>query len=298
MANPIFSGLYTAIVTPFDDQKKIDEEAYVNHLSFQEEGGVDGIVISGTTGESPSLTDDEYQYLLETAVEKTGDDCSIIAGSGTNNTQKAIDKSQMSEDLGADGLLVVAPYYNKPEQRGLIKHYAHIADEVSIPIIIYNVPGRTGVNVSAQTVAELSAHSNIVGVKEASGDLEQAADIINQTPDDFAVLSGEDAITLQMMASGGVGAVSVASNIVPDRMKEFVDYALNNEMISARKLHYELLPLMNAGFWETNPIPVKAALSIMGRMKNQLRLPLEPLSIENEERLLELLEDYSLVDKG
>ncbi len=297
MADTYFKGLYTAIVTPFDEQKNIDKEAYVNHLSYQEEGGVDGVVVSGTTGESPSLTDEEYVYLLETAVDETGDDCLVIAGSGTNNTKKAIDKSQRSEDLGADGLLIVAPYYNKPVQRGLVEHYTQIADSVDIPLIIYNVPGRTGVNVSPDTVTELSAHPNIHAVKEASGDIEQAAEIVSRTPEDFAVLSGEDAIILQMMAAGGVGAISVASNVVPSRMKSFIDFALNDEMVSARQAHYELLPLMNAGFWETNPIPVKAALSIMGRMKNELRLPLVPLSIEYEEKLLELLEDYGLVEK-
>jgi 4-hydroxy-tetrahydrodipicolinate synthase len=297
MAEQDFSGLHTAIVTPFDQNHRIDEEAYVNHLHYQAEGGVDGIVVSGTTGESPSLTGEEYEYLLDTAVEEVGDDCLIIAGSGSNNTRKTIEVSRKSEELGADGLLIVAPYYNKPEQRGLIEHYTRIADAVDIPIIIYNVPGRTGVNVEAETVAELSAHSNIVAVKEASGDVEQAAEIVAQTSDDFDVLSGEDALTLQIMASGGVGAISVASNVYPSRMKEFVDFGLNNEMVSARQLHYELLPLMNAGFWETNPIPVKAALSIMGRMKNQLRLPLVPLDIEYEERMLDLLEDYGLVEE-
>jgi len=290
-----FRGLHTALVTPFNDQQEIDREAYKKHLRYQIEGGVNGLVISGTTGESPTLSDEEFTYLIETAVEEAGDDCVVIAGSGANDTRKSVKKSILAEEVGADGLLIVAPYYNKPVQRGIKKHYTEIADAVDIPLIVYNVPGRTSINIEPDTIAELAAHPNIVAVKEASGDIGQVMDIISKVPDDFSVLSGDDSMTLPLIAGGGDGLISVASNEAPELMKQYVWHCLNDEMVSAREFHYKLLPLMNANFWESNPIPVKAALAMMGRMKNILRAPMVPLDIEYEENLMNILEKLELV---
>jgi len=288
-------GLFTALVTPFDENNEIDKEAWEKHLDYQLEGGVDGLLVSGTTGESPTFSDDEFEYLVRSARKAAGDDRQVIAGSGSNDTKKTIRRSRIAEEAGADALLVVAPYYNKPTQSGMIAHYTKLADAVDLPQIVYNVPGRTGVNILPKTLVELSAHPNIVAVKEASGDIGQVMKIIDVVPDDFSVLSGDDAITLPLIACGGKGLISVASNEAPSMMKKLMDHCLKDEMASARELHYKLLPLMKANFLESNPIPVKAAMAMMGRMKNQLRLPLVPMSIEHEEEMRTVLKDLRLI---
>lgn len=288
-------GLFTALVTPFDENNEIDKEAWEKHLDYQLEGGVDGLVVSGTTGESPTFSDEEFEYLVRSARKAAGNDKRVIAGSGANDTRKTIRRSRIAEEAGADALLVVAPYYNKPTQRGMIAHYTKLADTVDLPQIVYNVPGRTGVNIQPKTLVELSAHPNIVAVKEASGDIGQVMNIVDVVPDDFSVLSGDDAITLPLIACGGRGLISVASNEAPSMMKKLVDHCLKDEMASARELHYRLLPLMKANFLESNPIPVKAAMAMMGRMKNQMRLPLVPMSIEHEEKMRTVLKDLDLI---
>ena len=291
----IFQGLSVACVTPFKEDFSIDKEAYVNHLNYMIDGGVDGLVICGTTGESPTFSDEEFEYLIGTAVDMAKDKCKVIAGSGTNATNKSIKRSKMAEKLGSDGLLIVAPYYNKPVQEGLIGHYTTIADTVDVPLIVYNVPGRTSVNILPETIAQLAEHPNIVAVKEASGNMQQVLKIIASVPDDFAVLSGDDAMTLPLIAAGGKGIVSVAGNEVPDKMKAFTEACLSDDIKKARSLHYELQPLMLANFWQSNPIPVKAAMSMMGRMENVLRLPLVPLDKKYEAGLRDILDELGVL---
>lgn len=291
----IFQGLSVALVTPFKEDFSIDKEAYVNHLDYMIDGGVNGLVICGTTGESPTFSDEEFEYLIGTAVEKAKGKCKVIAGSGTNATNKTLKRSSMAQKLGADGLLIVAPYYNKPVQEGLYQHYTTIADAVDIPLIIYNVPGRTAINILPETIARLAEHPNIVAVKEASGNMQQVLKIIAAVPDDFAVLSGDDAMSLPLIAAGGKGVVSVIGNEVPGKMKTFVDACLSDDIQNARKLHYELQPLMLANFWQSNPIPVKAAMSMMGRMENILRLPLVPLDKKFEPGLRDILDELGVL---
>lgn len=290
-----FNGLHTAIVTPFTHSLAIDKEAYEAHIRRQIEGGVDGLVVCGTTGESPSFSDEEFEYLIRTAVSISKGKCLVIAGSGTNATQKALHRSKIAEREGADALLIVAPYYNKPTQQGIAAHYTTIADSVEIPLMIYNVPGRTSVNITPDTIARLAEHDNIASVKEASGNMNQIMDIIQKVPDDFAVLSGDDAMTLPLIAAGGRGVVSVAANEAPGLMKSYVDACLNSGIQEARDLHYKLLPLMKANFWQSNPIPVKAALAMMGHMENILRLPMVPLEEELEPKLKTVLNNLDLL---
>lgn len=291
----VFQGVYTALLTPFTNEKEIDKEAYENHLKFQIEAGVDGLVVCGTTGESPTFDDDEFTYLVETAVKYADGTCQVIAGSGSNNTQKTIHRSRISKDLGADGLLVVAPYYNKPNQDGMFMHYHTVADSVDLPLMVYNVPGRTSINIEPDTVAQLAEHPNIVAVKEASGDINQVMDVISLVPDDFGVLSGDDALTLPLVAAGGHGIVSVAGNAIPGMMVEYTAAALSGDHDQAKAWHYKLLPLFRSTFLESNPIPIKYALAAMGRMKNELRLPLAPLHTEHEEEVKSVLRNLNLI---
>ena len=290
-----FEGLYTAIVTPFTQTGEIDKKAYKRHIEYQLNNEVSGLVICGTTGESPSITDTEFKYLITAAREICGLAYPIIAGTGTNSTQKSIDRSKKAQDLKADALLIVSPYYNKPTQQGINDHYVSIADAVDIPLMIYNVPGRTSVNILPGTVAQMAEHPNIAGIKEASGNMQQIMATIQSVPDDFPVLSGDDAMTLPLIAAGGKGLVSVAGNEAPGLMSNYVQACLAGNMQRARKLHYRLLPLMKANFWQSNPIPVKAALSYMGRMQNSLRLPMVPLEIKYEAELKQILRDLNLL---
>ena len=290
-----FEGLYTAIVTPFTQTGEIDKEAYKKHIEYQLNNEVSGLVVCGTTGESPSINDIEFEYLITAAREICGDSYPIIAGTGTNSTQKSIHRSKQAQDLKADALLIVSPYYNKPTQQGINDHYVSIADAVDIPLMIYNVPGRTSVNILPGTVAQMAEHPNIACIKEASGDMQQIMATIQSVPDDFPVLSGDDAMTLPLIAAGGKGLVSVAGNEAPDLMSNYVQACLAGNMQRARKLHYRLLPLMKANFWQSNPIPVKAALSYMGKMQNSLRLPMVPLENKFEAELKQILRDLNLL---
>jgi len=291
----LFKGLYTAVVTPFTNSGKIDKEAFKEHLDHQLSNNISGLVICGTTGESPSITDTEFDYLLTTARAFCGSDCQIIAGTGTNGTKKSIERSLIAQNLEADALLIVSPYYNKPTQNGIKAHYTAVADAVNIPLMIYNVPGRTSVNILPKTIAEMAKHPNIACIKEASGDMQQIMDIIKAVPDNFPVLSGDDAMTLPLIAAGGKGLVSVASNQVPGLMNDYVQACLDGNLTKAQNLHYKLLPLMKANFWQSNPITVKAALSLMGRMQNNLRLPMTPLDGGYKEELQQILKDLNLI---
>jgi len=291
-----FEGLYTAIVTPFDSDGGVDEQAFRALLNLQIEGKVAGVVVCGTTGEGPTVSDEEFTQLIRLAKEVSNGMMQVIAGSGTNSTAHTITRSQLAQQSGADALLISSPYYNKPSQQGVIAHFQAVANSVDLPIILYNVPGRTAVNIQTATLKQLALHPKIVAVKEASGDLNQIMDVIEAVSDSFAVLSGDDALTLSIIAAGGKGAISVVSNQAPAQMNEMVQAALRGEMRRARDLHYRLYPLMKANFWESNPMVVKAALKQMGLIEEVLRLPLVPLSKALHEPVAELLQSLSLLD--
>lgn len=287
--NHIFRGLSVAVVTPFKSDYSIDKEAYRVHLKRLIDGGVDNLVICGTTGESPTFSDDEFLYLIKEAVAIADGKTRVIAGSGSNDTKKTILRSQMAEEAGANGLLLVAPYYNKPGQKALIAHFAAVAESVTLPIILYNVPGRTAVNILPETTLALSQQPNIMAIKEASNDMQQILRVLELVPDDFAVLSGDDAMTMPVIFSGGQGVVSVCGNQIPEMMKRYTDACLNGDIKSARDWHLKLQPLMNFNFVESNPAPVKASLAYLGYMENVLRLPLVPMSENNMPKMIQIL---------
>ncbi len=291
----MFEGVFTAIVTPFTEDGKLDEEALRKLVDFQIEKGITGLVPVGTTGESPTLSHDEHHRVIEIVIDQARGRVPVIAGTGSNCTEEAIRMTEKAKQAGATASLQVAPYYNKPTQEGFYKHFTAIADAVDIPIIVYNIPGRSGKNIENSTMLELAKHKNIVGVKEASGNINQMMDLILNKPDSFVVLSGDDNLTLPLMALGGKGVISVASNIVPDRMKEFVGAALNGDWDRARKLHYELLPLFRAIFIETNPIPIKAALAMKGMIKETYRLPMCKMSEDHKKTLRSVLEKLQIL---
>ncbi len=295
MPHQDFKGLYTAIVTPFTKDGSLDEDAFGKLVTRQREAGVDGVVVCGTTGESPTVSSDEFETLLEIAIELSAGKMKVIAGTGTNSTEKSIQRSRLAKKKGADALLLAAPYYNKPTQNGLYEHYQLIARQVDLPQIIYNVPGRSGCNILPETVARLAIHPNIVAVKEASGDINQIMDVIAAVPDDFTVFAGDDAIGLPCMACGGSGVISVISNQAPAMMAEMVKLATTGDISGARRIHYKLLPLMKANFRESNPLPVKASLHMMGLIKNTLRLPMTPMDQKLEPELRKILEDLNLL---
>ena len=286
-----FAGVYPAMCTPFEDDGSIDFESLRRDAQRLEEAGVDGLVPMGSTGESATVSHDEHVEVIEAVVDAV--DVPVIGGSGSNNTAEALSLSRRAADAGADALLLISPYYNKPEQRGFIEHYEAIADEVDLPQIVYNVPSRTGQNIDADTVVELAEHDNIQGYKAAGGDLNQVSEIAERTRDEeFDVLSGNDGETLPILSVGGTGCISVAANVEPRRMSELVWAALEGDYERARQYHHDLGPLFRALFWETNPIPVKAAMEIRGYGPGNLRPPLSEITPENRERLAELLADY------
>ncbi len=291
----MFEGVFTAIVTPFTRDGKIDESALRKLVDFQIEKGISGIVPVGTTGESPTLSHEEHHRVIEIVIDQVNGRVPVIAGTGSNCTEEAIRMTEKAKEAGATASLQVAPYYNKPTQEGFYRHFTAIADAVDIPIIVYNIPGRSGKNIENSTMLELAKHKNIVGVKEASGNINQMMDLILNKPDSFVVLSGDDNLTLPLMALGGKGVISVASNIVPDRMAEFVGAALKGEWDTARKLHYELLPLFRAIFIETNPIPIKAALAMKGMIEETYRLPMCEMSEEHRKVLKSVLEKLNIL---
>ncbi len=291
----MFQGVFTAIVTPFNEDKSINKEQLKKLIDFNIENGVSGIVPMGTTGESPTLNHDEHVEVIETVCEHIDKRVSVIAGTGSNSTAEALFMTSRAKELGADASLQVAPYYNKPTQEGFYRHYKKIADEVDLPLIVYNIPGRSGKNIETDTIVRLSEHPNIIGVKEASGSLPQMMDVINRTPDDFIVLSGDDNLVLPLMAAGGKGVISVASNIIPDRMSAMVKAGLNGDFEEMRKLHYELLPFFKVEFIETNPIPIKTALAMKGMIKEVFRLPMCEMYPENKKKLEVVLKELKII---
>jgi len=291
MTQNLFSGVYPAMVTPFADDESIDHEQLRTDARRLEAAGVDGLVPVGSTGESATLTHDEHVEVVETVVDAV-EDVPVIAGTGSNNTREALELSERAADAGADALLLISPYYNKPEQRGLVEHYRTIADAVDLPQIVYNVPSRTGRNIEPDTAVELARHENIAGFKAASGDLNQISEIVERTRDEeFAVLSGDDGLTLPMLSVGASGGISVVANVEPERACAMVGAALSGDFERARAIHHELAPLTRALFTETNPIPVKEAMHIRGHCRPTLRSPLSRLSEEYRVELANLLDE-------
>lgn len=289
MTTDPFRGVYPAMTTPFMEDGSIDFDQLQSDARRLEEAGVDGLVPMGSTGESATVSHEEHVDVVEAVVDAV-EDIPVIAGSGSNNTREALELSRRCADVGADALLLISPYYNLPEQQGLVDHYQRIADEIDLPQIVYNVPGRTGQNIEPDTAVELAAHENIVGYKAASGDTGQISEIIERTRDEeFAVLSGDDGMTLSVLSMGGTGTISVIGNIEPERTVEMVHSALDGDLERARELHHKLGPLARALFIESNPIPVKEAMEIRGYGPARLRLPLTRLEEENREELEAIL---------
>jgi 4-hydroxy-tetrahydrodipicolinate synthase len=288
-------GSLVAIVTPFKSGK-IDEDALIELIEFQIENGTHGIVPCGTTGESPTLSHEEHEYVIELTVKTVNKRVPVIAGTGSNSTKEAIRLTRFAKEIGADGALVVVPYYNKPTQEGLYQHFKQIASQVDIPIILYNIPGRSVVNMAPETVARLAGDfKNIVGVKEATGSVPQASKVIQLCGPDFIVLSGEDALNFPLLAIGARGFITVTANIAPKDVSDLYNHFSSGDFEKARELHYRLQPLNEALFIETNPIPIKAALSIMDKIKYEYRLPLTEMTDSHFEELKEALSDYGLV---
>ena len=287
-----------ALVTPFRNDGSVDVEDLRKNVELQIENGVRIMVPGGTTGEGATLSTDEQRLVISTTVEAAQGRAPVLAGAGGSDTADVIRKARAARDAGADGILSVSPSYNKPTQRGLIEHYRAIAGTVDCPVIIYNVPGRTASNVLPETVLALAEIENITGVKEASGDVNQVMTLIRERPEGFTILSGDDALTFPLLAAGADGVISVVANLAPALMSQMVERALGGDYEGARELHYRLLPLMRAIFVETNPIPVKAALEIMGHRKAHYRLPLVRPSSEVEAFLRRALADVGLLDAG
>jgi len=290
-----FTGVGTALVTPFRKDGSVDEAA-VRHLARRQiDGGVHFVSPVGTTGEAPTLSHSEKLRVIELVVEENNGRLPVLAGAGGYDTRETIALIRDIEKVGADGILSVTPYYNKPTQEGLYQHYKAIAESTRLPIVLYNVPGRTGVNVEVATTVRLSAIENIVGIKEASGSVVQMSEIFAQAPDDFILLSGDDPLTVAAMAVGGRGVISVASNLAPSEMAQIVEMAENGDYAGARKLHSWLLPLCQVNFVESNPIPVKAAMAAMGLLEENYRLPMVPPSPAAREKVLRVLQNLKML---
>ena len=285
----MFSGTFTALITPFKNGE-VDVEALEGLVEFQIQHGVSGLVPCGTTGETPAMSEAEDRVVVETVVRVANGRVPVVAGTGSNSTDMAIKYTRMAQEAGADGSLQVAPYYNKPTQEGLLRHFAAIAKSTDLPLILYNIPGRTSVTISAETMARLAEIPNVVGVKDSTLSMNMISDVINLCGEEFDVLSGDDPMTLPLIALGGVGVISVASNVAPGAVSDMVKALLEGEWERGRELHYELLPLFRALFVETNPIPVKTAASLLGLCSDEMRLPLIPMSGENLRRLQETMD--------
>lgn len=287
-------GTFTAMVTPFSDGC-VNKAKLREMVEFQIENGISGLVPVGTTGESPTLSHEEHRAVVDIVIETVNGRIPVIAGAGSNNTTESISLTQHAKKAGADAALLITPYYNRPSQPGLIKHYKTIAGSCDLPLIIYNCPGRTAVNTTADTIVELSSIPNIIGIKEASGNMDQICDIIRRTPDDFTVLSGDDSMTIPMMSAGAKGVISVLSNIAPKEMTEMTGAALSGDFKTAREIHTRLFPLMRALMkTETNPSPVKAAMNIMGMDVGSVRLPLVEPGEDGKELIRKELRDLGI----
>jgi len=288
-------GSIVAIVTPFRNGK-VDEDALKNLIEFQIENGTHGIVPCGTTGESPTLSHEEHEYVIELTVQTVKKRVPVIAGTGSNSTKEAIRLTRFAKEIGADAALIVVPYYNKPTQDGLYLHFKQIATQVDLPIILYNIPGRSGVNMAPETIARLAGDfKNIIGVKEAAGSIPQASKILQLCGMDFLVLSGEDALNFPLLAVGARGFISVTANIAPKDVADVYNLFSAGEFEKAKDMHYKLLPLNEALFIETNPIPIKAALSMMDKIKYEYRLPLSEMTEAHYQELKNTISDYGLI---
>jgi 4-hydroxy-tetrahydrodipicolinate synthase len=285
----MFSGTFTALVTPFRNGE-VDVEALEGMVEFQIQHGVSGLVPCGTTGETPAMSEAEDRLVVETVLRVAAGRVPVVAGTGSNSTDMAIKYTRMAREAGADGSLQVAPYYNKPTQEGLYRHFATIAESTDLPLILYNIPGRTSVTISAETMARLAEVPNIVGVKDSTLSMNMISDVISLCGEEFDVLSGDDPMTLPLISLGGTGVISVASNVAPGAVSDMVRALLDGDWERGRELHYELLPLFRALFVETNPIPVKTAASLLGLCSDEMRLPLIPMSGENLRLLQETLD--------
>jgi len=290
----MFKGSIVAIITPFKDGK-IDEETYRELIEFQIENGINAIVPCGTTGESATLSMEEHSRVIDIAIKAVNKRVPVIAGTGGNNTTEAIELTKHAKSAGADASLQVTPYYNKPTQEGLYQHFKAIANAVPLPQVLYNVPGRTGVNMLPETVARLAEMPEVVAVKEASANLGQMVEIVRLAGEKITLLSGDDNVTLPVLAIGGKGVISVVANIVPKDTADMVNAWEEGNVERAKELFYKLFPLCQAMFYETNPIPVKTSLALMGKIQDELRLPLVPMASANLERLKKALQDYGLI---
>ena len=290
-----FHGSIVALATPFKNGK-LDEKTLIKLVRYHIKSGTDGIVPVGTTGESPTLSFEEHERVIKIVVEAANHEVPVIAGTGANNTDEAIHLTKFAKKAGADGALLVTPYYNKPTQEGLYRHYKLIAEKVDIPIVLYNVPGRTGVSLAPETVARLSEIKNIIAIKEATGSMDQTSHILSLC--DITVLSGDDSLTLPLLALGAKGVISVIANIVPEAVAQMMDAYVRGDHAKAREFHYKMFPLCRALFIETNPIPVKRAMELLGLCSGELRLPLCEMHESNEKILIKAMKDYGLKIKG
>jgi 4-hydroxy-tetrahydrodipicolinate synthase len=290
----VFEGVLTALVTPFR-HGAVDERALQELVELQIAAGVDGLVPCGSTGEAATLSHAEHRRVIEVVVAAARGRVKVLAGTGSNATREAIELTRHAKEAGADGALLISPYYNKPTPDGIVQHYAAIARETAFPLVVYNIPGRTASNLTPATFTRLAEIEQVVGVKESSGDLHQVAKVIAATPDDFLVLSGDDWAALPILALGGQGAISTASNLAPSEVVELVRAFRAGDLARARDTHYRLLPLFDVLFCETNPIPLKAALALRGAILDELRLPLTPLSEAHRERLQVVMKEFGLL---
>ena len=295
-----FEGTYVAMVTPFDKDEQIDEEGFRSNINYLIDQGVNGLVGAGTTGESATINHDEHQKIIDILVDEVDGRVTTVAGTGSNSTYEATALTKYAEDAGADAARLIIPYYNKPQQHSLVEHYRYVAENTDIPIIAYNVPSRTGVNMDVSTIVELAKIDNLDAIKEASGSVDKVSDIYRALQhegleDDFNILSGEDSLTLPILAVGGTGVISASANIDARRMVLMVDSVLNDDYGRAMELHYEMVELIRALFVESNPVPVKTAMNLMGLPSGPLRLPLTGMKDENLEILKKALKDSDLI---
>ncbi|MGF7118863.1 4-hydroxy-tetrahydrodipicolinate synthase [Methanobacterium oryzae] len=292
-------GTTVAMVTPYTENDEIDEEGIRENINYLIEKGVNGILAAGTTGESATVSHDEHRKLVDILIEEVNGRVTTIAGAGSNSSKEALGLVKHAEDIGADAALVITPYYNKPQPHGLYEHYKLLTDSTDIPIVVYNVPSRTGTDIDVDTIGKVAQLDNIVAIKEASPELDKVSKIIKKMDEignkDFTVLSGNDDLTLPMIAMGAKGVISVVGNVDPARMSQMVNYALDGDFEAAAKMHYELYDLMKVLFIETNPVPAKTALNLMERPSGDVRLPLAPLKEENKAKLKEVLEKLDLI---
>lgn len=295
MKQPLFTGSATALVTPFRADGSVDTEVFARQLDFQLDNGTDALFVCVTTSETPTLTQEEYDALVRIAVEKAKGRVPVVAGAGSNNTARSLELARHAESLGANGVLLVTPYYNKTSQAGLVRHFTTVADQIQIPVLVYNVPSRTGCNIKPETYRELSKHPNIIGTKEANGDISSVAKTLALCGDDFIVYSGNDDQVLPIMALGGKGVVSVFSNILPREMHEIASACLQGDWEKARRDFLNWVDVMEALFFDVNPIPVKEAMNLMGRAAGPCRLPLVEMEPKAKERMIAVLQKHGLL---